>query len=278
MKKLLICVIFVLILSGCDTTENLVISDPLPTHDGTDTQDTPTQVVDYNLEEIIIEEPGDLSEVTSPIFVSGLAGPSFEQNIVIRLTDVNGVMLAEQATNIMADIGTAGAFFVELEFDIPEEGYGRITTFYTSPMNGSMLHAASVPLTLLPSGTSIMSQNLDSAEVIEITSPVQDSQFSSGQIVVNGTSEYFFESTLVLALCGSGGNGTTHPICGTEDNTLALGYAMIDSPDVGIGGDFSGTLEFLVTEEMPATLLVYAVSPMDGGLEHLNSVFINLVP
>lgn len=233
---------------------------------------------EFGTDLIMIEEPGDLSEITSPVFVSGIAGPTFEQNIVVRITDVAGNILAEEPTTILADIGKAGAYMVQLEFSITEDTPGRVTVFHTSAMNGAMQHAASAPVTLLASGNPTININIDSSEVIEILTPEFNQDVSSGVITVTGNSEYFFEATLVIALCGSGGNGLTHPICGTEDNVLAVSYANIESPDIGIGGPFSGTVEFSVSEEMPATLLVYAVSPMDGGLEHLSSVPIILVP
>ncbi len=227
---------------------------------------------------ITIEEPGNLSEITSPVFVSGIAGPTFEQNLIVRVTDMYGNVLAEEVTTILADIGKAGAYMVQLEFSVEAEIPGRISVFDVSAMNGALLHVASVPVTLLASGTSTINVNEDNSEVIEIHTPELNQEVGGGKITVTGVSEYFFESSLVVALCGTGGTGPEHYLCGAVDNFLGLGYAMIDSPDMGIGGPFSGTISFAVEEEMPAILQIFAISPMDGSIEHLSSVTVILKP
>ena len=276
-KEIILMLFFTFVLSGCNPSkENNIVN--LPDHIEDESQDE--QAGDQNdvMELILIEEPGDLSEITSPVLVSGVAGPTFEQNIVVRLSDVEGNILSEKTTTILADVGKAGAFIVELEFEIAEDGYGRITVLDYSAMNGAVIHAASVPVTLLAEGTATINVNLDNSEVIDISTPEQGQELSSGEIIVTGTSEYFFESNLSMALCGTGGTGTVHMICGTEGNLLATSYAMIASPDIGIGGSFSGTITFSVTAETPAVLVVYAMSPMDGGIEHLSSVPVILLP
>lgn len=115
-------------------------------------------------------------------------------------------------------------------------------------------------------------------ETISITAPTFLEEISGGELVVEGYSEYFFEANLAVTVCGMGGSGEPHRICGTVDNVLAEGYAMIDSPDMGIGGTFRGTVNYIVTEEMRARVVVFAVSPMDGGIEHLASVVVTLRP
>ncbi len=116
------------------------------------------------------------------------------------------------------------------------------------------------------------------AETISITAPTFLEEISGGELVVEGYSEYFFEANLAVTVCGMGGSGEPHRMCGTVDNVLAEGYAMIESPDMGIGGPFRGTVSYSVTEETRARVVVFAVSPMDGGIEHLASVVVVLRP
>jgi hypothetical protein len=101
---------------------------------------------------------------------------------------------------------------------------------------------------------------------------------SGGILYVSGYSDYFFESNLGLALCGLGGVGLPHPVCGSEDNIVASGFATIEAPDIGLPGPFSGQVEYAVTTASTARLVVYAASPRDGGLLHASSVVVTLHP
>jgi hypothetical protein len=244
-----------------------------PEEDATYYYDSETEI-----DTIFILRPGNSSEITSPLFLTGTSGPTFEQNIVVRLTDINGNVLAEEAGTISADIGNAGSYMVQLSFTAASETPGRITVLHYSAMNGAVIHAASVPVTILTGGEATQTINTNTLEVIEILTPTFNQELNSGEITVTGNSEYFFESNLSLALCGVGGTGAIDLICGTEGNLLASSYAMIASPDIGVGGAFSGTISFSVSVETPAVLVVYAMSPMDGGIEHLSSVPMLLKP
>jgi hypothetical protein len=244
-----------------------------PDQDATYYYDSETEI-----DSIFILRPGNSSEVTSPLFVTGTSGPTFEQNIVVRLTDIDGNVLAEEAGTISADIGSAGAYMVQLSFTAAAESPGRITVLHYSAMNGAVIHAASVPVKILTGQYDAQTINTNTLEVIEILTPTFSQDLNSGEITVTGNSEYFFESNLSLALCGVGGTGAEHLICGTEDNVLAMNYVMIASPDIGVGGPFSGIISFSVSVETSAVLVVYALSPMDGGIEHLSSVPVTLKP
>ncbi len=50
------------------------------------------------------------------------------------------------------------------------------------------------------------------AETITIYSPEPMQQISGGKLEVSGYSEYFFEASLSLVLCGEGGSGAPHPV------------------------------------------------------------------
>ena len=116
------------------------------------------------------------------------------------------------------------------------------------------------PTLILPSATPPPTPATDArpAETISITTPTFLEEISGGELVVEGYSEYFFEANLAVTVCGMGGSGEPHRMCGTVDNVLAEGYAMIESPDMGIGGAFRGTVSYSVTEETRARV---GVSP-----------------
>jgi hypothetical protein len=230
------------------------------------------------LEAILFSLPGNGSTVTSPVTVQGQSRPTFEQNLVVAVYDENGQVLALQPTTIQADAGSAGEFSTQLSFIVPTEQAGRISVYETSAMDGGMLHLSSVEVTLSPSGPANIVPAEFHFETIYITQPVALQEVPSGTFTVNGMSDYYFESQLGLLLCGPGGQGAGDDLCGTIDNVLAQGVAMIDSPEMGLPGPFSGELTYAVTEPTQARIVVYASSPRDGGWLHVTSIPIVLMP
>src|ERR1051326_2449859 len=71
-------------------------------------------------EKILILEPGinpsGVSSVTSPVHVAGQADPTFEQSLVVQVTDQNGAVIATVPTQIQADAGQRGPFGVDVPF------------------------------------------------------------------------------------------------------------------------------------------------------------------
>lgn len=115
-------------------------------------------------------------------------------------------------------------------------------------------------------------------ETIAIFEPKAMQPISGGALQVSGYSEYFFESNLSLALCGAGGSGAPHPVCGTVDNVIAESYATIEALDIGQSGPFGGSLSYQIDRTVNARLVVYAQSPRDGGVLHASSVNLELNP
>jgi hypothetical protein len=254
-----------------DIGETSAPAQPMPT--GTPQLSPTTE------EQILIAAPGQNSAVISPFVVEGIAVAPFESLLGVRLTDANGVVLAEAYPQVSAQMGQTGPYRQEIVFGgITEETPGRLAVYSSSPQDGGLVHLNSVVVRLLPGGEAVPGSPVEAQEKIEVLSPAPDEVVSGGQLVVTGNSAYFFEANLSMMLCAEGGSGGPHLICGNAGSVLAEGFAMIDSPDVGIGGQFAGSLQYTVDEETRARLVVYAVSPMDGGIEHLSSVQIILTP
>lgn len=231
------------------------------------------------LEAILIGSPGDGSAITSPVTVSGQSRPTFEQNLVIAIYDEAGQQLALQPTTIAADAGSPGAYSAELAFSVDREQAGRVVVMEHSAMDGGLVHLTSTEVTLLPSGAASLVAQPIATENIAILSPAANVEISGGSLTVTGFSQYYFESQLGLALCGGGdGSGAPDPVCGESSNRVALSVAMIDSPDIGQPGPFSGTLTWTVAEATPGRIVVYADSPRDGGITHLNSIPVLILP
>jgi hypothetical protein len=216
--------------------------------------------------------------VVSPVTVEGFSGPTFEQTLAVAVTDMDGTVLAMQPATIQADIGQAGPFALSLEFSVTMDMPGRISVYDVSARDGGIVHLDSVPVTLLSSGLAEIVPTEPADETIRIDSPAFLEEISGGVLEVSGYSEYFFEANLGFTICGSGGEGGPHLICGTTDNVIAEGYATIQSPDMGIPGPFSGTLAYDALPGTRARVVVFAASPMDGRIEHLSSVEVVLNP
>jgi hypothetical protein len=282
-------VLISLLLSACNmplataatATEAIVPTVELATPDP---EATPIVVVPTEadagvpFEAILITQPGNQSVVTSPVLVEGQSRPAFEQNLVVAIYDVDGNQLALQPTTIQADAGLPGPFSIEIPFSVGSEGPGRIAVYETSALDGGIVHLSSVEITLTNSGTATLQEAQIALENIVISSPLALAEVSGGFIAVSGFSEYYFESQIGLVLCGGGGSGAPHELCGTEDNVLASSVAMIDSPDMGMPGPFSGELTYSISAQTPARIVLYASSMRDGGLTHVSSIPILLNP
>ena len=255
------------------------VNPPTETPSGAEPTPTSGEIDGPVLEAILITQPGQLSVVTSPALVEGQSRPTFEQNLVVAVYDEVGTLLTQQPTTIQADAGSPGPFSVQVPFSVPSEQPGRISVYETSAMDGGIIHLSSVEVTLRPGGAAEIVPATIGLENIAIQDPPPNVEISGGSVEVSGFSEYYFESTLGLRLCGGGdGGGADDDLCGEAHNVLGSGVAMIDSPEMGQPGPFSGTLTFSVSEPTPARIVVFAASPRDGGLLHVSSIPVLLVP
>jgi len=240
---------------------------------------SPVPTVDpANSESIQILEPGLTSRVVSPVRVAGFSEPTFEQNLVIQVTGENGDVLSTTPTTILSGAGLAGPFVQDVTFSVAAEQAGRISVYHASARDGGLVHLSSVEVTLLPSGPADIVPVPPYSEVHALTLPVHLAGVSGGTVHLEGVSEYVFEATLGLALCGEGGSGAPDPICGTADNIIATGFAIITSPDIGLPGPYTADLAYAIAAPVQARLVVYSTSARDGGITHLNSRPINLMP
>ncbi len=248
-------------------TETVSAAEPSPTVEG-----------DVVLEAILILSPGSNSTITSPVTVTGQSRPTFEQNLVLAVYGEDGSLLIQQPTIIQSDNSTPGPFTSDLSFTVDHEQPGRVSVFETSAMDGGIVHLSSVEVTL-GTGVANIVPAIVGFESISIESPLPNMEISGGFITITGMSDYYFESQLVMVLCGGGdGGGAADPLCGEAHNVLGGGVAMINSPDMGQPGPFSGTLTWSVSGPTPGRIIVYATSPRDGGLVHVASIPVLILP
>jgi hypothetical protein len=229
-------------------------------------------------EAILIITPGNGSLAMPLVRVSGEADPTFEQNLVIEITDANGAVIATQATTIQSAGAARGPFDAQVPFTVTAQEPGRISVFSTSPRDGGLIHLSSVDVTLLTGGTAEPFAGPVHNETHVILEPAPQASISGGSLHVSGFSDYVFESQLSLALCGEGGSGAPDQVCGTADNVLATGTATLNAPDVGQPGPFAGDLTYHVSAAVQARVVVFSRSARDGGIVHLSTVPVQLAP
>lgn len=98
----------------------------------------------------ILDQPAPLSEVTSPVTVSGQVN-YFEATYQIAIYDESGTALVETfGTAQQPDIGVIGPFSHDVTFAVSEPTSACLWVYEQSAMDGSPVNVGQVPLVLLP--------------------------------------------------------------------------------------------------------------------------------
>jgi hypothetical protein len=259
------------------TEESIQNDDETPTPNVTAIQ--PTQLPTVQ-EAIVLISPSSGSTITSPITVSGAADSTFEQNIGVSITGEDGKVLVSSNALIQAELGKRGDFSTSLDFQTDHSQPGRISVFDTSARDGSLNHLASVEVILnccqsIVGEPAVADTNL---ERIIIKQPSSKAEVSGGKISLQGEAQDAFENHISISLCGEGGNGSPDTVCGTKDNHLADSSANIQTEEMGGRGPFAGELTYHITSPITGSIKVYITSPRDGGIVHLTSISVRLLP
>lgn len=229
-------------------------------------------------ESLLLLEPGPGSTLSSTVHVAGQADPTFEQNLVILITDAEGKFLSTVATTIAAESGQRGTFAADVPVTVLTTQPGRITVYALSPRDGGLTHLASVEMTLAPNGSASIAPAQRHPESIALFEPTLLASVSGGVVRLSGYADYVFENQLNVVICGAGGSGAPEAFCGTPDNVLGSGTVFVSSPDFNLPGAFSGEVAYSVTQETRGRIVVYSTSPRDGKVTHLTSVEVVLKP
>lgn len=215
-------------------------------------------------ESILILEPGPGSRVTTPIHVAGVADPTFEQSLVVRLVLDDGSELVQLHTQITADLGERGPFEVDVPFDVAGERQAFVQVYATSARDGGITHLASVGVTIADAGSESIVPATPHPERIAIFQPETGETISGGTVHVEGFALASFEQTLVVE------------VLDVEGNVIVSQPVMVAAPDLGQPGPFSADLAYSVAETGPGRIVVRDPSPAFGGDIHLASVEVTL--
>ena len=237
-----------------------------PTAEETPTS-TPTAAAPSRPHEaIFIQEPGPGSHVTGPIRVAGIADPTFEQNLVVRVVLDEGTEVIQVPTTIHADVGQRGPFEVEVPVDLAEQRNIFIQVYASSARDGGVTHLSSTGVIFSPAGPEDIVTNEPHPEQIAVFQPQNGGTVSGSVAHVEGFALASFEQTLQIDILDAEGN-----VVGSQPVT-------VQAPDLGQPGPFSADVAYSVTASGPGRVVVRDVSPAFGGDTHLSSVEITLQP
>lgn len=217
-------------------------------------------------ETILIIQPASGSRLTSPVTVAGIADPTFEQHLAVRILLDDGSQLALQPTIIQAELGQRGPFQVELDFVIQGERQAFIQVYSDSPRDGQITHLSSTGVILSNTGAADIRWAEGHIERIHILLPTAGQLITGGMAIIEGYGWAGFENTLVVEIHDQDGN------------ILAQAPVTIASPEMGQSGPFRIELPYSISEAGAGRVVVRDISPAYGGDAHLSSVEIRLAP
>jgi hypothetical protein len=221
-------------------------------------------------EAIWIESPLSGEHVGDEFLLQGIADPTFEQNMGIRLVGENGDELFRGNTTIQVEAGTRGGFSATIDIaDAPTQP-AILQVFSSNPKDGSLMHLSSV-IIQIKSGTSSNASPNSPVERISISNITQPSTSSEHEVIVTGNAWGSFENTLNFAVCGENSGNNPDLICGSIENRLNDGLITTDASDMGLPGNFEISITNTDTFPPSATIVVYSVSPMNGAVDHASS-------
>jgi hypothetical protein len=244
------------------STPEVITATPLPTVSATAVQDQ----VEEQEEFIMILQPGPGSRVTSPVTISGYAGPIPGQHLMIRILDEDGLEIGSSFTTVMAEAGMRGPFSEEVAFSVMGERQGFIQVFTESPRDGGRTHLSSVGLRLSSTGPEEVRIVTPYPERIEIFKPRTGDTLSGGAVLVEGFALASFEQTLIVAVLDEDGK------------VLNMEPVTVRAPDLGYHGPFGIIMYYSISESQPGRIVVIDPSPAHGDDTHLSSVEVFLEP
>jgi len=215
---------------------------------------------------VAILEPGPGSRLTSPLRVAGMADPTFEQTLVVRLVLDDGTVLAVVPTTIQADLGERGPYEVEVPFEIQGQRNALIQVYDVSARDGGIIHLNSVGVTLMEAGEVEIREVAPKPEAIIINQPARGDRISGGVVHVEGIGIASFEGTLVVE------------VYDVEGNKVGEQPLIVPAPEMGQPGPFSVDVSYEIQEEGPGRIVVLDPLPAFDGVGHVSSVEVILSP
>jgi hypothetical protein len=225
---------------------------------------TPPQV-GLPLEVVAILSPGPGSQVTSPIYVRGFGGPSFNQRVHFRLYGEDGRLLSQATTYLFSYPGNPGRFIATLPFlmDLVAEE-GRLEVSIDSLRDGQRTHLSTVALVLLSAGSAHIYPAPHGAEKLTVFSPRPNQHLTGGRVTIEGAG--WAESDLPLVA----------EVLDRQGASLGRAEFRLTSDEPGELGTFRVEVPYQVDRYQPGKVVVYELGKAIPGLVHYAAVDVTL--
>jgi len=218
-------------------------------------------------EHLAILEPGPGSQVSSPIHVVGWGGPSWQQQVHIRLLGEDGKVVAQRITYLQAIPEVPGRFVADLGFDIPlvaEAARLEVSTY--DLLDNRLDHLTTVNLVLLSAGAPLIYPALQGAEELAIFVPRENGVLQGGVGVVRGA-----------GWLASGGPLTIE-VLNRQGSVVGSATATLSTEAIGKLGTFEAQVPYKIELQQYGRVVVYETDSAIPGMVHYSSVRVFLKP
>lgn len=218
-------------------------------------------------EKLQIEAPGPGSQVVSPIHIVGIGGPSYRDQVHLRLIGEDGRVIAQVRTYLLVPSGRAGRFIVDLPFDLATVAEAAlIEASVENPLTGRLDHVTTRRVVLLSTGRPLLQPNMTAPEKVTIFSPREDRVISGSSITVRGAAWLDEDLPLLIELLDRQGQ------------VLASAEAPLLAPAPGELGTFEATLTYTLPYQQYAWVAVTERGSHPPAVLHYTSVRVYLRP
>jgi hypothetical protein len=216
---------------------------------------------------VAILRPATGSHVVSPFRIVGRAGPSWNNQVRLRLIGEDGRTIATTITYLLANPGNAGLFSTTMDFSIPGLAEAaRLEVINRDREDGETNHLASVHLTLLSEGNGLTYIAIRGAEQLAILSPAAGERIQGGIVRVEGIGWTQNQGPLIIEVHDSQGA------------VLGRAQTRVQSPGPGQMGPFKAAVPYSVAQRTRGRIVVYEPDNQIPGYVHYSSIRVILDP
>jgi len=219
------------------------------------------------LEKVSIQRPGPGAQITSPVRVTGRAGPTWNNGVLLRLIGEDGRVIIEKKTTLFSNPGNAGLFSETLSFETPAVAESaRLEVHNFSRRDGKLDHIGSVHVILLSVGAERMYWDIQGAEQLTVLTPEQEEIVQGGSVLVHGAGWVVTDVPLKIE------------IYNRLDELVGNAETRVQSDAPGVLGYFDVDVPYQVDVEQLGRIVVYEPDGNIPGIRHLTSLYVYLKP
>jgi len=218
-------------------------------------------------EELILESPGFGSQIGSPIHIVGWGGPSYHDQVRVRLIGEDGQVLAQIRTYLLVPSGRSGRFIVDLPFQL--QGVAEAALIEASidnPLTGRLDHLTTRRVVLLSTGRALIHTSITPPEKVTIFTPREDRVIEGGSILLRGAA--WLDEDLPLLI----------EIIDRQGQVISAAEVALAAPALGELGTFEATLDYTVPYPQYGWVAVTERGLQPPAILHYTSMRVYLRP